>query len=90
MECRASVFFLGTGQLIHDVVESARCVAYIRWRRADRRGVQVGTPVMTTVSVRGPRCSATSALTVPTTLPKGCSGGSSSLVDADDLQQRAS
>jgi hypothetical protein len=27
MECRTSVFFAGTGQLIHEVVDKAKCVA---------------------------------------------------------------
>ena len=38
-----SVFFFGTGQLIHDVVDSARWVSIERGgARADGRGVQVG------------------------------------------------
>ena len=76
IEWMASVFFFGTGQLIHDVVDSATCVSYMPVRaRTDRRRVQVRDAGDHDRVRDSPRSSATSRVTVPTTLPNGCSGG---------------
>jgi len=77
IEWMASVFFLGIGQLIHDVVESATCASNIAVPPEPiAAACRSGTPVITTVSVASPRFSATAGATVATALPIGCSGGS--------------
>ena len=79
IEWEMSVFFFGTGQLIHDVVDKARCVAYIDVAPAPSAAAwRSGRPVTTTAVAGIPSAAATGAMTVPTIEPIGRSGGSRS------------
>ena len=67
----ASVFFIGTGQLIHDVVLMTQVGLVVEdGARADRGGVEVGGAASPPTTPAGrPSSAATSARTSPTTEP---------------------
>ena len=76
MECFTSVFIAGRGQLIHEVVESARCMSKRPVAPAPSAAAcRSGIPVVTSASLARPSSSATLAVTGPTTEPKGTNGG---------------